>query len=231
MSVAAPGLNHIGAILFDLDGTLADTAPDLAHALNVQRRMRNQPELPVSALRPHVSGGARGMLRAGLGLTPQHPEYAGVREQFLAIYAENLCRESNLFEGMHELLARLESRAMQWGIVTNKPTAYTLPLLEALGLGGRPACVICGDTTAHTKPHPAPLLEACARLDLHPGRCAYVGDDERDVQAALAAGLVPVVALYGYLGVEKPPQEWGAQLYISSPVDLLNLLAAPLSMG
>jgi 2-phosphoglycolate phosphatase len=230
MSAAQPGFDF-GAVLFDLDGTLADTAPDLAYALNLQRRTRAQSELPVAALRPHVSQGARGMLRAGLGLTPQDPEYAALREEFLQIYAANLCRESRLFEGMPEVLAELDARGIQWGIVTNKPTQYTLPLLEALGLDRRPGCVICGDTTAHAKPHPAPLLEACTRLGVEPGRCAYIGDDERDVQAGLAAGVVPIVALYGYLGVDRPPQEWGAQHYISAPLDLLNLLAAPLYMG
>jgi len=227
----APALKDVAAVLFDLDGTLADTAPDLAYAVNQQRRMRHQPALPVSALRPHVSSGARGMLMAGLGLTPQDADYAAVREEFLQIYAGNLCRETRLFDGMHEVLIRLESHAIAWGIVTNKPSAYTLPLLEALGLGQRAACVICGDTTAHAKPHPAPLLEACARISVEPGRCTYVGDDERDVQAGVAAGMVPIVALYGYLGVQKPPQEWGAGLYISAPLDLLNLLGTPLSMG
>jgi phosphoglycolate phosphatase len=230
MSAAAAGVD-VGAILFDLDGTLADTAPDLAYAVNAQRRARDQSDLPVAALRPHVSQGARGMLRAGLGLAPEHPRYAAVREEFLQIYAANLCRESRLFHGMHEVLAALKARRIPWGIVTNKPTAYTLPLVEALGLGQRPACVICGDTTAHAKPHPAPLLEASARLGLPPARCAYLGDDERDVQAGLAAGMLPIVALYGYLGVDKPPAQWGADLYISAPLDLLNLLAAPLSMG
>jgi 2-phosphoglycolate phosphatase len=230
MSGAAPALKDVAAVLFDLDGTVADTAPDLAYAVNQQRLMRNQPALPVAALRPHVSSGARGMLASGLGLTPQDVEYAAVRAEFLEIYAANLCRETRLFDGMREVLLQLESQAVRWGIVTNKPSAYTLPLLAALGLG-RAACVICGDTTAHAKPHPAPLLEASARIRVDPGRCTYVGDDERDVQAGVAAGMVPVVALYGYLGVQKPPQEWGADLYISAPLDLLNLLGAPLCMG
>lgn len=221
----------IAAVLFDLDGTLADTAPDLAYALNVQRRARRQPEMPVEQLRPHVSQGARGMLREGLGLRPEDAEYLHARDEFLQIYAANLSRESRLFEGMHEVLDALEARAIKWGIVTNKLTAYTLPLVEALGLAQRPGCVICGDTTAHAKPHPAPLLEASRRLATDPCHCVYVGDDERDVQAAHAAGMVPIVALYGYLGAEKPPQQWGANLYISQPLNLLNLLAAPLSMG
>jgi N-acetyl-D-muramate 6-phosphate phosphatase len=221
----------VRAVLFDLDGTLIDTAPDLAYALNLQRRARAQPEMSVEALRPFVSQGARGMLRMGFGLTPEHAEYAAVREEFLDIYAANLCRESRLFHGMTEVLEGLEARGMAWGIVTNKPERFTVPLLGALGLSARAGCIISGDTTAHIKPHPAPLLEASLRLNIDPGACMYVGDDERDIQAGHAAGMVPIVALYGYLGADKPPQQWGADLYISTPLDLLNLLAAPLSMG
>jgi len=231
MNKFASELSGVDAVLFDLDGTLVDTAPDLAYALNVQRGLRGQAELPLSALRPYVSEGARGMLNAGLGLKPHDAQYAELREQFLQIYAANLCRESRLFPGMHEVLVQLEARGIKWGIVTNKHTAYTRPLLAALGIDGRAACVICGDTTAHAKPHPAPLLEASARLQIEVQRCAYVGDDERDVQASVAAGMIPIVALYGYLGVHKAPQEWGAGLYISAPLDLLNLLDRPLSMG
>lgn len=228
---AAQSRADVGAVLFDLDGTLVDTAPDLAYALNLQRRARAQPEVPVEQLRPFVSQGARGMLRAGFGLTPENAEYAALREEFLDLYAANLCRESQLFHGMAEVLERLEARGMLWGIVTNKLERFTLPLLEALGLSGRAGCIICGDTTAHAKPHPAPLLEASLRLDIDPAACVYVGDDERDIQAGHAAGMLPIVALYGYLGADKPPQQWGADLYISTPLDLLNLLAAPLSMG
>jgi phosphoglycolate phosphatase len=222
---------EVGAVLFDLDGTLIDTAPDLAYALNLQRRARAQPEMPTEELRPFVSQGARGMLRMGFGLTPENAEYAAVREEFLDLYAANLCRESRLFHGMAEVLQGLEARRLLWGVVTNKPERFTLPLLEALGLSGRAGCIICGDTTAYTKPHPAPLLEASLRLNIDPAACVYVGDDERDIQAGHAAGMVPVVALYGYLGADKPPEQWGAHLYISTPLDLLNLLAAPLSMG
>jgi phosphoglycolate phosphatase len=231
MNTLEPQLSNIAAVLFDLDGTLADTAPDLAYALNVQRGLRGQTQLPLSVLRPYVSEGARGMLNAGLGLKPHDTEYAKLREQFLQIYAENICRESRLFPGMHDVLLKLDACGIKWGIVTNKHTAYTEPLLAALGIGQRAACVICGDTTAHAKPHPAPLLEASAQLAIEVQRCVYVGDDERDVQASLAAGMIPVVALYGYLGVHKAPQEWGAKLYLSAPLDLLNLLDRPLSMG
>ena len=230
MSTAQPR-KALAAVLFDLDGTLVDTAPDLAYALNLQRRARRRPEVPLSRLRPFVSQGARGMLREGFGLTPEHADYAALREEFLDLYAANLCRESRLFHGMPEVLEQLETRRIPWGIVTNKLQRFTLPLLEALGLSERAACIVCGDTTPYTKPHPAPLLAASTWLALEPAACVYVGDDERDVQAGHAAGMVPIVALYGYLGADKPPRQWGAEHYISAPLDLLNLLPAPLSMG
>jgi 2-phosphoglycolate phosphatase len=215
------------AVLFDLDGTLADTAPDLAHVLNLQLRARGRPELPVGALRRYVSHGARGMLRAGFGLTPEDAGYPGLRDEFLDLYENNLFRETRLFPGMPELLAALEERGIAWGIVTNKLERFTLPLVEALGLAARAACVVGGDTTERAKPHPDPLLEASRRIRIEPRDCAYVGDDERDVQAGRAAGMTPMVALYGYLGDGKPPQEWGAEVFIEHPLDLLKLLPAP----
>ena len=211
-------------MLFDLDGTLADTAPDLAYVLNLQLSTRGRPPLPVQALRPHVSHGARGMLRAGFGVGPDDADYAALRDEFLDLYGQNLYRDTRLFPGMSELLAALEQRGIAWGIVTNKMERFTLPLLQAMDLAVRAGCIIGGDTTARAKPHPDPLLEASRRLGIDPRDCAYVGDDERDVQAGHAAGMTPVVALYGYLGEDKPPQEWGADLYIEHPLDLLNLL-------
>jgi phosphoglycolate phosphatase len=231
MRAPLPPLQDIAAVLFDLDGTFADTAPDLAYAVNAQRRRRNQEPLPIEVLRPHVSSGARGMLREGLGLTPGHEEYETARQEFLRIYSENICRDTRLFDGMEQLIDELEGRGLRWGIVTNKQSTYTEPLLEALDITRRAGCIVSGDTTPHAKPHPAPLLEASARLGVAPSRCAYLGDDERDVQASQAAGMIPVVALYGYLGLDKPPEQWGASLYLSAPLDLLKLLGAPLSMG
>ena len=220
-----------GAVLFDLDGTLADTAPDLAYALNLQLRAHSRPELPVSALRPYVSHGARGMLRAGFGLQAGDAAYLALRDEFLDLYERNLFRETKLFPGMLELLTSLEHRAIAWGIVTNKLERFTLPLIAALGLAGRAGCVVGGDTTARAKPFPDPLLEASRRLGIEPGQCTYVGDDERDVQASHAAGMTPVVALYGYLGDGKPPREWGADAYIEHPLKLLKLLETSPSVG
>ena len=218
-------------VLFDLDGTLADTAPDLVSALNQQLVSRNRPAMPVEALRPYVSQGARGLLRVGFGLLPEDVRYAALRDEFLELYEQGLCRETQLFPGMREVLAALDERGTAWGIVTNKLERFALPLVEALGLRSRVACVIGGDTTARAKPHPEPLLEASRRVGVAPQACMYVGDDERDVQAGLAAGMTPVVALYGYLGDERPPQQWGADLYIQQPAELLQLLPASPSMG
>ncbi len=214
------------AVLFDLDGTLADTAPDLAYVLNLQLRAHGCPELPVDALRPYVSAGARGMLRAGFGLEAGDAAYPVLRDEFLDLYERNLLRETQLFPGMAELLDGLEQRAIAWGIVTNKLERFTLPLVAALGLGARAGCVVGGDTTGRAKPFPDPLLEASRRLGVEPRECSYVGDDERDVQASHAAGMTPVVALYGYLGDGKPPREWGADAYIEHPLELLKLLEA-----
>jgi len=212
------------AVLFDLDGTLADTAPDLAYVLNFQLRSHGRRELPESALRPYVSHGARGMLRAGFGIETGDPAYAALRDEFLTLYEHNLFRETRLFPGMAELLDGLEERSLLWGVVTNKLERFTIPLIQALGLSTRAACVVGGDTVSRAKPHPDPLFEASRRLGCDPAQCCYVGDDERDVQASQAAGMTPVVALYGYLGDGKPPREWGARTYIEHPLELLNLL-------
>jgi phosphoglycolate phosphatase len=221
----------VQAVLFDLDGTLADTAADLASAVNTQRQARHLAPLPLSELRPLVSQGARGMLRAGFGLVPDSSGYAVLREEFLSLYAANLCRETALFPGMEGLLAALERDGLRWGVVTNKHARFSEPLMAALGLGTRAACIVSGDTCARAKPHPDPLLEAARRLALDPAACMYVGDDERDVQAARAAGMRSVVALYGYLGDGNAPQLWGGDHAIERPLDLLNLLGLPPSVG
>ena len=214
----------VAAVLFDLDGTLADTAADLGYVLNLQREGRGLSALPLETLRPLVSQGARGMLRAGFGLTPEHAEYAAMRDEFLDLYAQNLDRDTRLFDGIPELLDALDSQGLRWGIVTNKLERFTLPVLRALGLSDRAACVVSGDTCARAKPHPDPLLEAARQLDHHPAACIYLGDDERDVQASRAAGMRAIVAMYGYLGDENPPLQWGADRLIDHPLQLLNLL-------
>jgi phosphoglycolate phosphatase len=217
-------MSEVKAVLFDLDGTLADTAADLGYAVNLQRVSRGLEPLPLHVLRPHVSQGARGMLRLGFGLLPEHPDYAGLRDEFLQVYAANLLRETRLFDGMHELLDALERDGLRWGIVTNKLTRYTEPLLAGLGLAQRAACVICGDTCARAKPHPDPLLEAAKRVGFAARECLYVGDDHRDVQAADAAGMGCLIAGYGYLGDGPPPQEWGGLAIITHPAQVLEFV-------
>jgi len=212
------------AVLFDLDGTLADTAPDLAYALNQMRLARNLPVLPVSATRAHTSSGARGLLGAGLDVTPEHADFTAMRDEFLGIYENNICRDTRLFPGMPELLDALDQRGMAWGVVTNKAERFTHPLLRLLGLHDRAACVVCGDTTPHTKPHPAPMFAAALAIGVPPGQCLYVGDDERDMLAGRAAGMRVAVASYGYLGNGKLPQDWDADLWLNDPRELLAFL-------
>ncbi len=214
----------INAVLFDLDGTLADTAPDLGYALNRMRAARDMPPLPLETIRPHASRGGRGMMQIGFALTPDESDFIAMREEFLALYAENLCRETRLFPGMADLLDELEHRGLPWGIVTNKPARFTGPLIEALGLESRAACVISGDTCGRAKPYPDPLLAAAGELGAVPAASVYIGDDERDVQAARAAGMQIIVALYGYLGDGNHPDTWGADGAIIAPQDLLRYL-------
>jgi 2-phosphoglycolate phosphatase len=214
----------IRAVLFDLDGTLADTAPDLAGALNRLLAELGHPTVSLEATRPLTSSGARGMLKAGLGITPEHADYERHKSRFLALYAENICHETRLFDGVADLLQNLEDRKMPWGVVTNKAARFTEPRLERLALAYRAACIVSGDTTAHSKPHPAPLLHAAQILELPPQACLYVGDDLRDVQAARAAGMGVIAAGYGYLGEEHDPHAWAADAVIVHPLELLNHL-------
>ena len=179
----------IKAVLFDLDGTFADTAPDLAAALNHARATRHLPPLPLETLRPQASHGSRGLLRIGLGIEPEHSGYEAIRDIFLDYYAKNICVHSQLFGDTAELLAGLENRNIKWGIVTNKPHRYTVPLMQALGYAGRAACLISGDTYSHSKPHPEPLLKACQLIGVAAAECIYLGDDLRDMQAANSAGI------------------------------------------
>jgi phosphoglycolate phosphatase len=210
-------------VLFDFDGTLADTAPDLAAAVNRMRAERGMRALSAADVRPYASMGARGMLRIGFGLTPAEPAYAEMREQFLRYYAEAICVHTRLFDGMKSLIAALASRSIAWGIVTNKAMRFTGPLVEALGL--LPGCVVGGDSTPHLKPHPASLLLAAQQLKLPPAECTYVGDDLRDIQAARAAGMRCVAVEYGYHGVDNPgPRAWNADAVITRPEELLEHL-------
>ena len=214
----------VDAVLFDLDGTLADTAPDLAAALNRVRRARGLDPVPASRLRSSSSHGARGLLGAGMGIAPEHPEYVTLRDAFLAQYAAALCVDTALFADVDALLDAIEGRSLKWGIVTNKAARYTTPLLDLLGLGARAGAVICGDTTPFTKPHPAPLLAAADRLGVAPARCVYVGDAERDVAAGVAAGMHTIVARYGYIEAHEAPETWPADGVIDDPAELLAWL-------
>ncbi|GIL07134.1 MAG: phosphoglycolate phosphatase, bacterial [Betaproteobacteria bacterium] len=218
-SRAAP----IEVVLFDLDGTLVDTAPDLAAAVNRQRRERGFAELPLEALRPFASHGARGLIGRAFGLAPGEPEYEPLRQEFFRYYEQALCVQSRLFPGMDETLDALEQQGRRWGIVTNKIARFTDPLVAALGLSERAACVVSGDTTAYTKPHPAPLLHALQVCGTAAARAVYVGDDLRDVQAGRAAGVITVVAGYGYMGDGSDGGGWGGDFVIAQPRELLDL--------
>ncbi|MDX1373934.1 MAG: HAD-IA family hydrolase [Burkholderiales bacterium] len=215
----------VRAMLFDFDGTLADTAADLCAAVNMLRAERGLAALPVAEGRPYASSGARGLLRAAFDMTPEHPEYLAMRDAFLRHYGDCLIRHTALFPGIAELLDALAARGIAWGIVTNKATRFTERIVAALGLA--PHCVVCGDTTPHSKPHPAPLLHAARALALEPASCWYVGDDLRDVQAARAAGMRSVAVEYGYHGAENgAPLSWNADAVIAHPLDLLTHIDA-----
>ncbi|WP_119286595.1 phosphoglycolate phosphatase [Azohydromonas sediminis] len=213
----------VRAVLFDLDGTLADTAPDLGGAVNRMRARRGFAPLPIEQLRPVASSGARGMLAAGLGKTPADADYDALREEFLAEYASALDVHSRLFDGVAELLDDLQRRGLGWGIVTNKVMRFTAPVVAGLGLADAPV-VVAGDTTPHAKPHPAPLLAACERLALAPAQCLYVGDDLRDIEAARAAGMASVAAAWGYLGEGGDVRQWRADAIAEHPRSVLALL-------
>jgi phosphoglycolate phosphatase len=212
----------VRAVLFDFDGTLADTAPDLGGALNRMLADRGRPTLAVDAVRPYASSGARGLLHVGFGVVPDDPDYEAMREEFIANYRAAICVHTRLFPGIEELLATLEAREVPWGIVTNKAIRLTIPLVEQLGLAKRAACVVGGDTTPHLKPHPASLLHASGEIGIPPEECFYLGDDLRDIQAARAAGMRSVAVEYGYSGTENGgPRGWNAGAVIAQPLDLL----------
>jgi phosphoglycolate phosphatase len=204
-------------VLFDLDGTLADTAPDLAAAANRMRVRRNLAPLPLAELRPMASHGARGLLGRAFGIGPDAADYTAWRDEFLAEYEAQLCEHTALFDGMDALLARCEAHPMLWGIVTNKAARFTEPLVRALGLHSRAACVVSGDTTPHAKPHPAPIHHALAVCGVAAAHAAYVGDDERDILAGRAAGVATVGVRYGYLGHGAPIDAWGADRLVDAP--------------
>jgi 2-phosphoglycolate phosphatase len=206
----------IRAVLFDLDGTLADTAPDMARTVNVLRGRRGLAPVPLGQVRPHVSKGARGMICSAFAISTEHPDFQGLREEFLEAYGDNLCVDTCLFPGMGGLLDELEERGIAWGVVTNKAERFARPVLQGLGLGERARVIVGGDTCMRAKPYPDPLLFAAGRLEVDPPVTLYVGDDERDVQAARAAGMPVLVAGYGYLGDGPQPEAWGADGIVDS---------------
>lgn len=212
------------AVLFDLDGTLADTARDLGGALNRLRNEEGKPPLPHDVLRPHVSGGARALLNVGFGLMPADAAYAGFQQRFLGHYAAAICDDTVLFDGVAGLLDELDARRIPWGVVTNKAQRFTLLLADALGLRERAGCLVSGDSSPLPKPAAAPLLLACKLLGVLPGASLYVGDDLRDVQAGKAAGVGTVAVRYGYLGDGPPIEDWGADTIIDTPAEILALL-------
>lgn len=211
------------AVLFDLDGTFADTAPDLGWTINAMRGKRGLPPVPLADTRKVTSLGARGLLGVGFGIGPDHADYQAMREEFLALYANNLCRDTVLFPGMARLIDALEQKNILWGIVTNKAERFAKPLIEQLGYAARTACIIGGDTTAHMKPHPAPLVAAATAIGVSPDHCHYVGDDRRDIEAGRAAGMRTVAVRFGYLNGSNP-DDWGADAVVSTPGEIEKLL-------
>lgn len=211
------------AVLFDLDGTFADTAPDLAAALNRLRIDEGLDPLPTGQLRAFTSQGVRGMLKAGLGMHRHDTRYTEFHERFLTYYSQNICVATEVFPGVHDLVGRMERLAVPWGIVTNKAQRFTLPLLDRLGYAKRASCVVSGDSAPRAKPAPQPLRLACHLIRREPQRCLYVGDDSRDIAAGRAAGMTTVAVRYGYLGDGDPIEDWGADHLISRAEELATL--------
>jgi phosphoglycolate phosphatase len=211
-------------LLFDLDGTLIDSAPDLAGAANDLRAEHGLDPLPHEALRPMVGSGARGMVGVAFGVLPGDARFADLRDAFLARYADRMLRSTQVFAAVQPVLDALDAAGLRWGIVTNKAMRFTGPLVAGLGLAQRAAVVIAGDSTPHAKPHPAPLLEAARRINVAPETCTYIGDDHRDILAGQAAGMTTLAAGWGYLGQGEPVHAWGADRVLSSPGELLHWL-------
>jgi N-acetyl-D-muramate 6-phosphate phosphatase len=222
--------DDVRAVLFDLDGTLIDSAPDLGAAVDKMRVDRGLASLPLERYRPVAGAGARGMLGVAFDMTPEHPDFRQMREEFFVNYENCMTQHTYVFEGIPELIEQLRERGLAWGVVTNKSMRFTRPLTQSMSLFATAGAVVGGDSTPHAKPHPAPLLEAARRLNLKPSDCIYVGDDERDVVAGLAAGMGTVAANYGYLGSKGDTLLWGAHAHIHSPLELLALLkSAPVA--
>ena len=218
---------NVRAVLFDLDGTLVDSAPDLGAAVDKMRIVRGLPSLPLAQYRPMAGAGARGLLGIAFGMTPEHPDFNAMREEFFLNYEKSLTANTPVFPEVPELIEVLVARGLPWGVVTNKVSRFTTPLTRAVSLFATASTIISGDTTPYAKPHPQPLLEAAQRLGLSPACCIYVGDDQRDIVAGLAAGMATVAVTYGYLGQNADTREWGANATINSAGELLQLIGEP----
>ena len=216
--------SNIQAVLFDLDGTLIDSAPDLGAAVDKMRADRGLSSYPLDHYRHMAGAGARGMLDIAFGMTPDHPEYEAMKEEFFINYENCMTERTHMFEGVVEMIGQLTQLGYPWGVVTNKSKRFTDPLTSAMALFSTAGAIVSGDTTPFAKPHPEPLFEAARRLSIDPARCVYVGDDERDIVAGLAAGMCTVAATYGYLGKAADISRWNAHLQIDSPLDLLKFL-------
>ena len=215
---------NVSAVLFDLDGTLIDSAPDLGAAADKMRTDRGLASIPVAEYRFMAGAGARGMLSVAFGMTPEHEEFESLKEEFFKNYEVDLTRGTYAFDGVNEMISQLNTANLKWGVVTNKSQRFTLPLTSAMPLFKTAQTIVSGDTTPHAKPHPAPIIEAVRQLGLVPAQCIYVGDDERDIIAGRAAGMPTVAAAYGYLGVRSDISDWNADAVIKSPAALLQLL-------
>ena len=211
-------------IFFDLDGTLADTAPDLVAATNKLLVARNLPPKPYEFLRPYASAGARGLLEGAFGISPDHEDFVALRDEFFSNYEKALLVDSKLFDGIDHLLDQMDAASLPWGIITNKSERFTNPLTDLMGLRQRAVSTISGDTTPHSKPHPEPILYAARTSNIDPSKSIYVGDDIRDVLAGKAAGMKTVAAAYGYCGCKEPPEAWGADYIANNPLDLLQII-------
>jgi len=217
---------NIQAVLFDLDGTLIDSAPDLGAAVDKMRVDRGMPSLPLLHYRPMAGAGARGMIALAFGFTPEHPDYDAMKEEFFRNYESCMTERTFAFEGVAQMIAALVAAKLPWGVVTNKSKRFAEPLTQAMPLFKSSAVLICGDTTPHAKPHPEPLLEAARRMGLDPSACIYVGDDERDIVAGHAAQMKTVAATYGYLGAQGDVEKWKAHAQIQSPSELASLISS-----
>jgi N-acetyl-D-muramate 6-phosphate phosphatase len=218
------GADARSVVLFDLDGTLIDSAPDLAGAANEMRTARGLATLPLTHFRPMVGSGARGMLARALDVGVDEPTFAMLRDEFLQRYEARMTQSTHVFDAVEDLLAGLARRSIRWGIVTNKASRFAVPLVAGLRALRGAATLVCGDTTPHAKPHPEPLLEAARRIGVEPGQCLYVGDDLRDVHAGRAAGMGTVAVRWGYHGDGDAIDVWNADAVIDAPDDLLKLL-------